>query len=184
MGMWGDNALSTQDKERMQTMCKRTKTVAYARVATQEQANSSYSLEVQKKTLREYAEKNNLEIVKEFSDTGSGLKSSRKGFNEMLKFLEDSTSCKTILVTKADRLSRDFKTLSELQEKYSVLSADCSANNMLNQLQMMFTQQYSKLQSERIKAGIHNHTQSNKNKAREWVENWVEDCTKNNVEGE
>ena len=165
-------------------MEKQKQVVAYVRVTTQEQTNSSYSLEAQRKTLREYAEKNNLEIVREFSDTGSGLKSSRKGFNEMLKFLEDSEDCKTILVTKADKLSRDFKTLSELQEKYSVLSADCGANNMLNQLQMMFTQQYSKLQSERIKAGIHNHTQSNKNKAREWIENWVEDCTENNVEGE
>ena len=160
MGMWGDNALSTQDKERIQTMCKRTKTVAYVRVATQEQANSSYSLEAQKKTLREYAEKNNLEIVREFSDTGSGLKSSRKGFNEMLKFLEDSDDCKTILVTKADRLSRDFKTLSELQEKYSVVSADCGANDMLNQLQIMFAQQYSEFQSERIKAEIQKRKES------------------------
>lgn len=154
MGMWGDNALSTQDKERMQTMCKRTKTVAYVRVATQEQANSSYSLEVQKKTLREYAEKNNLEIVKEFSDTGSGLKSSRKGFNEMLKFLEGSTDCKTILVVKADKLCRDLKTLCELQEKYEIISACNGANTMVHQLEVMLAEQYSKNLSEVIKAGI------------------------------
>jgi len=154
MGMWGDNALSTQDKERIQTMCKRTKTVAYVRVATQEQANSSYSLEVQKKTLREYAEKNNLEIVKEFSDTGSGLKSSRKGFNEMLKFLEDSEDCKTILVTKADRLCRDSETFNEVQQKCSVISVDYGASDMMNQLSVMMAQFYSNVHSERIKAGI------------------------------
>ena len=135
-------------------MYNKTKTVAYVRVATQEQANLSYSLEEQRKTLREYAEKHNLEIVREFSDTGSSLKSSRKGFNEMLRFLEGSKDYKSILVTKSDRLSRDFETLSELQEKYSVISVDCGANDMLNQLQMMFAQQYSKHQSERIKAGI------------------------------
>lgn len=135
-------------------MYNKTKTVAYVRVATQEQANLSYSLEEQRKTLREYAEKHNLEIVREFSDTGSSLKSSRKGFNEMLRFLECSKDYKSILVTKSDRLSRDFETLSELQEKYSVISVDCGANDMLNQLQMMFAQQYSKHQSERIKAGI------------------------------
>lgn len=162
---------------------QKTQVVTYSRVTAKEQTKG-YSLESQREQLKEYAEKNNLEIVREFSDIGSSVRGKRQGLNEMLKFLEDSTSCKTILVTKADRLSRDFKTLSELQEKYSVLSADCSANNMLNQLQMMFTQQYSKLQSEKIKAGIHNHTQSNKNKAREWIENWVEDYTENNVERE
>ena len=162
-------------------MEKQKQVVAYVRVTTQEQTNSSYSLEAQRKTLREYAEKNNLEIVREFSDTGSGLKSSRKGFNEMLKFLEDSEDCKTILVTKADRLSRDFKTLSELQEKYSVVSADCGANDMLNQLQIMFAQQYSEFQSERIKAEIQKRKD---NKANVWIENWVEDCSKDNVKGE
>lgn len=156
--------------------------VTYSRVTAQEQTKG-YSLESQREQLKEYAEKNNLVIVSEFSDIGSSVRGKRQGFQEMLKFLEDSTNCKTILVTKADRLSRDFKTLSELQEKYSVLSADCSANNMLNQLQIMMAQQYSENLSKSIKVGIHNHTQSNKNKAREWIENWVEDCTENNVEG-
>lgn len=71
----------------------------YLRVTTQEQASSGYSLESQREALREYAEKNNLEIVKEFSDTGSGLKSNRQGFQKMLKFLKNSKDCKTILVT-------------------------------------------------------------------------------------
>ena len=160
------------------------KVATYISVASAEQAKLGYSLELQREKLKEYAKMNSLEIVREFSDIGSGIKTNRQGFQEMLKFLEDSTNCKTILVTKADRLSRDVKTLSELQEKYSVLSADCSANNMLNQLQIMMAQQYSENLSKSIKVGIHNHTQSNKNKAREWIENWVEDCTENNVEGE
>lgn len=165
-------------------MEKQKQVVAYVRVTTQEQTNSSYSLEAQRKTLREYAEKNNLEIVREFSDTGSGLKSSRKGFNEMLKFLEDSEDCKTILVTKADRLCRDSETFIGLQKIYAIISADIGADDTLNNLQIMLAQNYTKLQSERIKAGIHKHTKSNKNKAREWIENLVEDCTENNVEGE
>ena len=40
----------------------------------------------------------------------------------MLNFLESSDDCKSILVTKSDKLCRDLKTFCELQEKYVVIS--------------------------------------------------------------
>ena len=61
--------------------------------------NLETKLESQQEKLKEYAEKNNLQIVKEFADIGSDKDTKRQGFKAMLKFLEGSTDCKTILVT-------------------------------------------------------------------------------------
>ena len=117
--------------------------------------NLETKLESQQETLKEYAEKNNLQIVKEFADIGSDKDTKRQGFKAMLKFLEGSTDCKTSLVVKADKLCRDLKTLCELQEKYDIISACNGANTMVHQLEVMLAEQYSKNLSEVIKAGIH-----------------------------
>ena len=116
--------------------------------------NLETKLESQQEKLKEYAEKNNLQIVKEFADIGSDKDTKRQGFKAMLKFLEGSTDCKTILEVKADKLCRDLKTLCELQEKYEIISACNGANTMVHQLEVMLAEQYSKNLSEVIKAGI------------------------------
>ena len=185
-----------QNKGGKQMSKKKLKVATYISVASAEQAKLGYSLDSQREKLKEYAKMNNLEIVREFSDIGSGIKTNRQGFQEMLKFLEDSGDCKTILVTNPERLCRDFETYSEVQQKYSVISVDYGASDMTNQLSVMMAQFYSNVHSERIKAGIQKSkergkkmadsktTQSVENKANEWIENWVEDCSKHNVEGE
>ena len=127
--------------------------VIYLKTSTL-QAQKGYSFESQQAKLKEYAEKNNLQIVKEFADIGSDKNTKRQGFKEMLKFLEGSTDCKTILVIKAVKLCRDLKTLCELQEKYEIISACNGANTMVHQLEVMLAEQYSKNLSEVIKAGI------------------------------
>ena len=85
------------------------KVVTYVRVASKVQAEAGYSLELQREKLRKYAEENNLEIVKEFSDIAPANDVySRKGFNEMTKFIrdfEDSENKLAILVTQIDRIT-------------------------------------------------------------------------------
>ena len=132
---------------------QKTQVVTYSRVTAKEQTKG-YSLEFQREQLKKYAEKNNLEIVRKFSDIGSSVRGKRQGLNEMLKFLENSEDCKTILVTKPDRLCRDIKTFSELQDNYSIISICNGANNLVNQLQIMLAQQYSENLSKSIKAGL------------------------------
>lgn len=132
---------------------QKTQVVTYSRVTAKEQTKG-HSLEFQREQLKEYAEKNNLEIVRKFSDIGSSVRGKRQGFQEMLNFLEDSEDCKTILVTKIERLCRDSETFNEVQQKYSVISVDYGASNMMNQLSVMMAQFYSNVHSERIKAGI------------------------------
>ena len=87
------------------------KVVTYVRVASQDQAKAGYSLELQREKLRKYAEENNLEIIKEFSDIAPANDvHSREGFNEMTDFIEDfedSENKPAILVTQIDRITRD-----------------------------------------------------------------------------
>lgn len=129
------------------TMLKILNEATYIGVASTEQAQTGYALESQRKKLREYAKMNNLKIVREFSDTGSGLKNNRQGYQEMLKFLDDSEDCKTILVLSADRLYRDLKTLCELQGKYEVVSVHNNANTMAQQLEVMFAELWVQFQN-------------------------------------
>ena len=92
------------------------KAIIYCRVSSREQEETGYSLDSQEKLLKEYAEKNNLEIVKTYRITESASgKQIRKTFNEMLQF---ATKSKTpvILCEKIDRLTRNLKDASTTDE--------------------------------------------------------------------
>ncbi len=83
-------------------------TISYVRVSSKEQAEEGYSIESQQKFLREYAIKNNLEIVKEFVEVESAKQIGRKAFSEMVAYLKHNSSVKTVLCEKTDRLYRNF----------------------------------------------------------------------------
>lgn len=129
------------------------KVVTYVRLTDKEQAKTGFVFELQREQLRKYAEENNLKIIKEFSDVASASKSNRQGFNEMLKYLETSNDCKTILVTKIDRLCRNTETYGEL-ENYSVISIAEGSDKRIHQFSIAMATQHSKHMSERIKAGM------------------------------
>jgi site-specific DNA recombinase len=83
--------------------------VLYARVSSREQQQEGYSIEAQVKLLRSFAAQNGIEIVREFIDIESAKAAGRKAFGEMLAFLERSKNCRTVLVEKTDRLSRNLE---------------------------------------------------------------------------
>ena len=83
------------------------KAVLYARVSSDEQERQGFSIPAQVKLLQEYARNNNIQIVKEFTESETAKKSGRKEFNAMVKFLKQSKDVKTILVEKTDRLYRN-----------------------------------------------------------------------------
>ena len=66
------------------------KAVLYARVSSDEQERQGFSIPAQVKFLKEYAAKNNIQIVKEFTESETAKKSGRKEFNAMIKFLKNS----------------------------------------------------------------------------------------------
>ena len=129
------------------------KVVTYSSVTSKDQAKAGYSLEAQLEQLRKFAEENNLEIIKEFSDVASAYETDRERFNEMLEYLDGSKDCKTILVTKIDKLCRDIETYAKF-ENYSVVSIAEGSDKRIHQLLIGMAKQYSKHLSQRIKAGM------------------------------
>jgi site-specific DNA recombinase len=83
--------------------------VIYARVSSREQQQEGYSIDVQLKLARAFASKNGFEVAKEFVDVESAKSSGRREFGNMVEFLKRSKTCRTILVEKTDRLSRNFE---------------------------------------------------------------------------
>ena len=92
----------------------RTKAVSYARVSSHEQEQEGFSIPAQKDLLRDFAEKNNIEIVKEFSEAETAKDTGRHKFKEMLQYLKKNKDITTILVEKTDRLYRNFYDYIEL----------------------------------------------------------------------
>ena len=92
----------------------RTKAVSYSRVSSHEQEQEGFSIPAQKDLLRDFAEKNNIEIVKEFSEAETAKDTGRHKFKEMLQYLKKNKDITTILVEKTDRLYRNFYDYIEL----------------------------------------------------------------------
>lgn len=91
--------------------------ILWARVSTKEQAEEGYSLDAQIKLLREYAKNNELRITKEFivPESASG-RQERKKFQEMLVYLENHQNIKHLVCEKVDRITRNFKDASKLDD--------------------------------------------------------------------
>lgn len=103
----------------MKTITKQTNKnlgVIYYRVSTSEQAEHGFSLENQKEACLKLGEKDNIEIIKYFSDEGESAKTAdRPGLQAMLKFCADKKNKVThVIVYKIDRLSRNVEDYSTI----------------------------------------------------------------------
>jgi site-specific DNA recombinase len=85
------------------------KALAWARVSTDMQDAKGLSMPEQLKQIREYAEKNNIEIVREYSEAASAYQSNSKRpeFEKMLKHSLDDPEISIILIHDYSRFSRD-----------------------------------------------------------------------------
>lgn len=84
------------------------KTAIFCRLSSKEQEDTGYSLPAQEKFLRDYAEKQGLEVAKVFaiSESAAG-KTQRKFFIEMVAYVRKH-DIPTIIVETTDRLTRNF----------------------------------------------------------------------------
>jgi DNA invertase Pin-like site-specific DNA recombinase len=88
--------------------------VLYARVSTDKQAATGHGLHAQKVRLHEFAEKRGLEVVEFIADEGvSGKDLERAGMKRVLE-LAASGALDAVVVTKADRVSRNVRDLLNL----------------------------------------------------------------------
>jgi DNA invertase Pin-like site-specific DNA recombinase len=141
-----------------------TRLAIYARVST---SNGSQDPEMQLRELREYAQRRELEIVKEYVDNGvSGSKDSRPALNRLMADVQ-SRRFDAVLVWKIDRWGRSLKhlvtSLAEL-DAYGVafisfrdnLDLSTPSGRLMMQLLGAMAEFERALIQERVKAGLRN----------------------------
>ena len=108
-------------RRKKQSRSKRTMTgpangaVIYARVSSKEQ-EEGFSIGAQLDLLRRYAAEKGIEVVHEFVDVETARKAGRTHFGEMVRFIRSSLAPVTILVEKTDRIYRNLKDYTTLDE--------------------------------------------------------------------
>ena len=83
--------------------------IGYIRVSTEGQCgDDKFGLEVQEQQIKEYAEKNDMTIVKWFRDEGESGAKERPGFDEIIYGDIGNPPYEAVIVAKSDRVARDI----------------------------------------------------------------------------
>ena len=138
--------------------------VVYTRVSSREQQQEGFSLGAQTKLLREYADRNGLEIVKAFEDVEMAKASGRVQFSEMVTWFKRNRSCRVLLVEKTDRLYRNLRdavTLEDLDiethlvKEGQVISKDSKSQaKLIHGIHLVMAKNYSENLREEVKKGM------------------------------
>lgn len=142
----------------------------YARVSTEEQAEKGYSIETQINTLKEYAERNNYTIFKEYKDEGiSGSKINRPALNELLSDIEKN-KIDLVLFTNLDRWFRSVKQYYKIQDildkhnvKWNCVLEDYETSTAEGifkvNIMLSVSQQYRDITSAKVKHAMNSRIQ-------------------------
>lgn len=138
--------------------------VLYARVSTREQEKEGYSIPAQIKLLQDYAQRNGIDITKQFVEAESAKVSGRTAFNDMVAFLKKSKSVKSILVEKTDRLYRNLKdhvTIDDLDveihlvKENEIISQESRSHaKFMHGIKVLMAKNYSDNLAEEVRKGI------------------------------
>src|SRR5258707_8450768 len=142
--------------------------VIYTRVSSKEQADKNLSLDTQRKTIEEYAHKQNMPIAAYFGGTYESAKTDgKKEFIRMLEFIKrNKATVSHVLVYPLDRFSRTggaaIKVATDLREKYGVVvfavtqpTDTSNPSGVLHQnIQLLFSEFDNQLRRQRAIAGL------------------------------
>ncbi len=138
--------------------------VLYARVSSKDQEREGYSIPAQLKLLREYAHTHDLQLVREFVDVETAKCAGRKQFGEMVRFLGQNPSCRTLIVEKTDRLYRNFRdcvTLEDLDveihlpKEGQVISKEAKSQaKLVHGIQVVIARNYIENLREEVRKGM------------------------------
>jgi site-specific DNA recombinase len=92
------------------------KSVIFARVSTQEQEADGHSIDAQIAKLREYCNRNGLEVIKEYEVVESSTRGERPEFYKMIDFINAQKGQIALVCDKVDRLQRSFTELPVLDK--------------------------------------------------------------------
>ena len=139
------------------------KAIIYARVSSDRQKEEGFSIPAQLKFLKDYAERNNLTIVKEFQEAETAKKAGREEFEKMLSFFEDNKDVRVLLVEKTDRLYRNFTDYVSLErfdltihlaKEGEVISRDSKSHQkFIHGIKLLMAKNYLDNLSEEVKKG-------------------------------
>lgn len=137
--------------------------VGYVRVSSKKQEDEGYSIPSQIKLLKNYAEKNDIKILKMFEESSSAGKAGRKSYNEMLDFIKQH-NIRNVLVEKTDRIYRNFKDYVVLEDydltvhlvkENVVLSKDSKSHEKLvHGFKVLLAKNYIDNLSEEVRKGL------------------------------
>src|ERR1700693_1157001 len=138
--------------------------VIYARVSSKDQEREGYSIPAQLKLLREYAQKNDFQIDREFVDVETAKMAGRKNFGEMVRYLEKSPACRVVIAEKTDRLYRNLRdclTLEDLDAEIhlpkegQIISKDSrSQAKLIHGIHVVLARNYIENLKEEVKKGM------------------------------
>ncbi len=141
-----------------------TAAVLYARVSSKEQEKEGFSIPAQLKLLKDYASKSDLSLDREFVDVETAKQTGRANFGEMVAYLKDHPSIRTLLVEKTDRLYRNLKdwvTLDELgleihlvKEGVVLSQTSRSSEKFMHGIKVLMAKNYIDNLSEEARKGM------------------------------
>ena len=76
------------------------KALIYTRISSKDQEEKNYSIDTQLKLLRDFAARENFEVLKEFVDVETEKKSGRVAFGRMVSWQRSNPDVRTILLLK------------------------------------------------------------------------------------
>lgn len=142
------------------------KAVIYSRVSTEEQAKEDkFSLAVQKRVCREFAQKKKYEVVQIFEDAGkSATNTNRPALKNLMSFLEDN-DIDFVLVQDTDRLARNTldhlgikaffrKNNTQLISVSQQFIDDSAEGEMLDTVLASFNAFQSRISARKVKKGM------------------------------
>lgn len=142
----------------------REQAVIYVRVSSKEQEREGYSIQAQKRLLREYAKTTGFSIIRIFEDIETAKHTGRTEFNNMLAFIKDKDKCRTVLAEKTDRLYRNIKdwvTIDELKleihlvKENTIISPDSrSSAKFMHGIRVLMAKQFVDNLSEEVTKGM------------------------------
>lgn len=114
--------------------------------------------------LREYAERNDFQIVRAFEDVETAKASGRSQFSEMMVWLRRNRSCRVLLVEKTDRLYRNLRdavTLEDVdiethlvKEGQIISKVAKSQAKLIHGINLVLARNYSENLREEVKKGM------------------------------
>lgn len=146
--------------------------VALARVSSREQEREGFSLDVQVDALRQYAERNNGEIIRLFRIAETASKHDERGtFKELMAFAKNNAhKLDGILFYKVDRAARnlfDYVELERLESEFGVQfisvaqpTENTPAGRMQRRMLASMASFYTEQQSIDVKEGIERRVES------------------------